>query len=120
MNNQKSQQDGLHVNVTPDDSRVPGEGIHSEQLHPSQPQQEDGYTRGVDLIRLISTEFGISEVVVNQQLRANENAVEVTIGGKPYAPKDRALRFRPPYSLIKDKEVVVVGDRLHFRFSFRG
>ena len=87
----------------------------SEQTNPSQPAQEDGYARGVDLIQLISTEFGVAKLVVRDNFREQEPEIRVNgVLTKPDA------NFRIPYNVAKGAEIEVVGRTLHFRMKFQG
>lgn len=98
-------------------------GIHPEQTNPTQPVQDDGYAGGVDLIRLISTEFGYSEMAITQNLLSQSQKgkpVEVWLDDKLYEPENKRERFKVPYKLAKGKTIAVVSESLHFRFEFKG
>jgi hypothetical protein len=84
-------------------------------MHPSQPQPEDGYARGVDLVQILSREFGVSQMVVLRQLA--ERGVEVTVDGVPVKPE---RGYKLPYGTVKGRTLEVVGRDLHFRMQFQG
>jgi hypothetical protein len=86
-----------------------------EQAHPSQPIQEDGYSRGVDLIGLLAGEFGVSRLVVTDNIREQEP--EVRVNGELVKPDSR---FRIPYEVAKGADIEVVGKTLHFKMRFVG
>lgn len=88
---------------------------HPEQVDPSQQIQEDGYSRGVDLVGLIAGEFGVSRLVVTDNIREQEP--EILVNGEPVKPDSR---FRIPYEVAKGAEIEVVGKTLHFRMRFQG
>jgi hypothetical protein len=86
-----------------------------EQTNPSHQQQEDGYSRGVDLVTLLAGEFGVSQIVIAHQLR--QRGVEVTVDDVHVKPDKN---FRIPYEVAKGKTITVVGRDLHFRMKFQG
>lgn len=91
---------------------------NEEQTNPSNQQQEDGYSGGVDLVGLIAGEFGLSRLVVSRQIQ--EANVEILIDDKPFVPEDKRQALRVPYELAKDKTITVVGKQIHWRMKFRG
>lgn len=86
-----------------------------EQGNPSHQFQEDGYSHGVDLIQLISGEFGVSKLVIRDNFREQEP--EVMVNGEIIKPD---ANFRIPYKVAKGAEITVVGRTLHFKMKFQG
>lgn len=75
-------------------------------------QEQLADPRGVSLARLISTEFGTSEMVVLQQL--GHRSTEIEIDGEKWDGDQYFI----PREKLEGKEIVVVGPERHWRFKY--
>lgn len=78
---------------------------------PEQPNQ-DTYVHGLDVVRIISNEFGISPMNVRQQITSRNAVIE--IDDKPYAGD----RLFIPVEMAAGKWVTVLGPDRHWRMKF--
>jgi hypothetical protein len=74
-------------------------------------QHQDTYQHGVDIVRVISNEFGTPLSTVRAQVAMGQ----ILIGGLPYTGTDR---FFLPYQQVKGKEINVIGPDRSWRFHY--
>jgi hypothetical protein len=74
-------------------------------------QHQDSYVAGVDIVRVISQEFGTPASIVRSQVAMGR----ILIGGLPYTGTDR---FFIPYLECKGKEINVIGPDRSWRFHY--
>jgi hypothetical protein len=78
-----------------------------------EPQAQDDYSRGVNLVTLIANEFGTARSIARLQLMLGETLID----GEPYQNSDKLFA---PYELVKDKEITVIGPDRRWKFRFDG
>lgn len=79
------------------------------------PTQDDNYSGGVDMVRLLSREFGSSPPVVRSQL--THSSTQIEIDGVRVKFEDNLFL---PYHMVKGKEIVVIGPERHYKVDFKG
>lgn len=82
-------------------------------LDERQPASPETITRGVDLIQLISDEFGTLQDTIKSQLLGGV----VEIDGKPYEMKDK---YRIPYAIARGHTITVIGPERHWKVFYKG